>query len=128
MDKHFLKCQGYEVKSSTIYQDNEASILLERNSKRSSKKGTRHINIRYFFITDKVQNGEIDIEYMPTGKLIADYFTKPLQGNLFQKMRDRIQEIDMNHLQFYKQQYDKAMASKASSILKQYNMWKSPYK
>ena len=62
--KYFLECQGYEVNSSTIYQDNEASILLERNGKRSSKKGTRHINIRYFFITDKVQNGEVDIEYM----------------------------------------------------------------
>ena len=75
--KYFLECQGYEVNSSTIYQDNEASILLKRNGKRSSKKGTRHINIRYFFITDKVQNGEIDIEYMPTGEMLADFFTKP---------------------------------------------------
>ena len=71
--KYFLECQGYEVNSSTIYQDNEASILLERNGKRSSKKGTRHINIGYFFITNKVQNGEIDIEYMPTGRMIADF-------------------------------------------------------
>ena len=118
--KYFLECQGYEVNSSTIYQDNEASILLERNSKRSSKKGTRHINIRYFFITVKVQNGEIVIEYMQMGKMIADYFTKPLQDNLFRKMRDRIEGIDMNHLQFYKQKYDEVMATKAASILKQY--------
>ena len=96
--KYFLECQGYEVNSSTIYQDNEASILFEHNRKRSSKKGTRHISIRYFFITDKVQNGDMDIEYMPTGEMIEDYFTKPLQGNLFQKMRDQIQGIDMNHL------------------------------
>ena len=126
--KYFSECQGYEVNSSTIYQDNEASILLERNGKRSSKKGTRHINICYFFITDKVQNGEIDIKYMPTGKMIADYFTKPLQDNLFKKMRDQIQGIDMNRLQLYKQQYDEAMATKASSLLKQYNMWKNPSK
>ena len=36
--KYFLECQGYEVNSSTIYQDNEASILLECNGKQSSKK------------------------------------------------------------------------------------------
>ena len=90
------------VKSSTIYQDKEASILLERNRKRSCKKGTRFINIRYFFITDKVKSGEVDIEYMPTGEMIGDYFTKPLQGALFQKMRDQIQGIDMNDLQLYK--------------------------
>ena len=121
-----MEYQGYEVNKSTIYQDNEANILLERNGKRSSKKRTRHISIHYFFITDKVQNWEIDIEYMPTGKMIADYFTKLLQGNLFQKMRDQIQGIDMNHLQLYKQQYDEAMATKAASLLKQYDMWKSP--
>ena len=117
--KYFLECQGYEVNNSTIYQDNGANILLKRNGKRSSKKGTRHISIRYFFITDKVQKGEIDIEYMPTGKMIADYFTKPLQGNLFRKMIDQIQGIDTNHLQLYKQQYDEAMSAKASSLLKQ---------
>ena len=59
--KYFLECQGYEVNSSTIYQDNEASILLESNGKRSSKKGTRHISNPYFFIIDKVQNGDIYI-------------------------------------------------------------------
>ena len=63
---------------------------------------------------------------MPTGEMIADYFTKPLQGNLFQKKKDRIQGIDMNHLQLYKQQSDEAMATKAASLLKQYNMWKNP--
>ena len=36
--KYFLEYQGYVVNSSTIYQDNKASILLERNGKRSSKK------------------------------------------------------------------------------------------
>ena len=45
------------------------------------KKGTRHIKIRYFFINNKVQNGEIDIKHMTMGEMIADYFIKPVQGN-----------------------------------------------
>ena len=50
--------------------------------------------------------------------MIADYFTKLLQGNQFQKMRDQIQGTDMNHLPLYKQQYDDAMATKAAHLLK----------
>ena len=114
------------VKSSTFYQDNKASILLKRNGKRSSKKGTRFINIRYFFITDKVKSGKVDIKYMPTGEMIGDYFTKPLQGALFRKMRDQIQGIDMNDLQVYKQQYEEAMVAKKAHLLEQYLMWKNP--
>ena len=109
--KYFLECQGYVVKSSTIYQDNEASILLEQNGKRSSKKGTRFINIWHFFITDKVKNGEVDIKYMPTKEMVADYFIKPFQGAWFRKMRNQIQGIDMNDLQLYKQQYNEVIAA-----------------
>ena len=124
--KYFLECQGYVVKSNTIYQDNEASILLKWNGKRSSKKGTRFINICYFFITNKVKNGEVDIKYMPTEEMVADYFTKPFQGALFRKMRDQIQGIDTNDLQSYKQQYNKAIAAKEARLLEQYNIWKNP--
>ena len=60
-NKYFFECQGYEVNSSTIHKDNKAIILLKQNGKRSSKKGTRYISTRFFFIIDKVQNGEIDI-------------------------------------------------------------------
>jgi hypothetical protein len=78
--RYFLELQGYGVKESIIYQDNQSSILLlEKNSRGSSSKRTRHINIRYFFVTNRVQNKEVSIEYCPTGEMIADFFTKPLQ-------------------------------------------------
>ena len=46
--------------------------------------------MRYFFIADRVKSKEIRIEYCPTGIMIADYFTKPLQGVLFRKLRGMI--------------------------------------
>jgi hypothetical protein len=46
--------------------------------------------LRYFFIADRVKSGEIRIEHCPTGIMIADYFTKALQGAQFRKMRDMI--------------------------------------
>jgi len=71
-----------------------SSILLEKNGRSSSSKRTRHINIRYFSVKDHVDSGAIRIEHCPTKEMLADYFTKPLQGVLFYKLRDSIMNID----------------------------------
>jgi hypothetical protein len=65
-------------------------MLLKNNGRASSSKRTRHINIHYFFITDRIKAGEVKVEYCPTGEMIANYFTKPLQGSLFKRFRDMI--------------------------------------
>ena len=48
------------------------------------------MNNRYFWIKDRVKSEGITIQYCPTEKMIADFFTKPLQGSLFRKFRDVI--------------------------------------
>jgi hypothetical protein len=88
--QYFLECQGFEVKTSTLYQDNMSAMLLEKNGMASSTKRTKHINVRYFFIKDKVESGEVTIEHCGTNDMLADYFTKPLQGKKFKEFRDRI--------------------------------------
>ena len=60
---------------------------MERNGRASSSKRTRHINIRYFFVQDRIAAGEMSVAYCPTKEMVADYFTKPLQGALFRKLR-----------------------------------------
>jgi hypothetical protein len=87
---YFLEAQGYKIDDNVLFQDNKSSILMETNGRGSSGKRTRHINVRYFFIADRVKSKEIRIEYCPTGIMIADYFTKPLQGVLFRKLRAMI--------------------------------------
>ncbi|KAG7373109.1 reverse transcriptase RNA-dependent DNA polymerase [Nitzschia inconspicua] len=92
--RHFLEAQGYTMKENVVYQDNESAILLEKNGRQSSTKRTRHLEVRYFFVTDNVHRGKLSIEYCPTGDMIADYFTKPLQGSQFRKMLKQILNID----------------------------------
>ena len=41
-----------------------------------------------FFIKDRIDNGDIKVEYLHTKSMIADYLTKPLVGELFYKLRD----------------------------------------
>lgn len=50
-------------------------------------KQSRHIAIRYFFIKDKHDKGEITINHCPTSIMLADYHSKPLQGKLFRDFR-----------------------------------------
>jgi hypothetical protein len=87
--KYFLEAQGYGT-DIIMFQDNQSSIRLEENGWASSGKRTLHINIRYFFITDRIAKKEVGIQYCPTKQMVAVYFTKPLQGALFYKFRDQI--------------------------------------
>ena len=90
---NFLDGQGFSIDESILYQDNTSAILLEKNGRDSSTKRTRHMNIRYFFLKDQVDSKRVKIEHCPTADMLADYFTKPLQGLQFRKLRDRIMNI-----------------------------------
>jgi hypothetical protein len=91
--RYFMKAQGYGVKNNVLFHDNKSSIILEKNWKASSSKRTKHINIRYFFITNRVQKEEVSVVWCPTGDMIGDFATKPLQGGLFHKFRDQIMGV-----------------------------------
>jgi hypothetical protein len=60
---------------------------MEMNGKASCGQRSRHIDIRYFFITDHAKRHDIRIVHCPTADMLADFFTKPLQGSLFRKFR-----------------------------------------
>jgi hypothetical protein len=91
--RQFMEAQGYQVNNNILLQDNKSAILLESNGKASSSKRTKHIKIRYFFITDRVSKGDLSIEWCPTDEMIGDFMTKPLQGAKFRKFRDLIMGV-----------------------------------
>ena len=62
--------------------------LIEKG--RSTSELTRHIDLGFFWIHDLLKRGLITVEYCPTEQMVADYMTKPLQGSLFQTMRDKV--------------------------------------
>ena len=80
---YYIQAQGYKMKSAKIYQDNKSTILLENNGKFSSSKRTKHIKHKYFFVTDKIEEGEVSVEYKPTTEMWTDINTKPKQGRSF---------------------------------------------
>jgi hypothetical protein len=88
--KMFMEAQGYPISQCIFEQDNESAIRLEKNGRSSCGPKSRHINIRYFFIKDRTADEGITIRHCPTLEMLADFFTKPLQGALFRKFRDVI--------------------------------------
>jgi Reverse transcriptase (RNA-dependent DNA polymerase) len=81
--------QGYKKQSVRLEQDNQSCIAL-LNKGRSTAETTRFIEIRMFWISDYFKNGAVEVVYVPTEDMTADYFTKPLQGAIFSKMSKKI--------------------------------------
>ena len=75
----FLEAQGYDVTNNVIYQDNKSAILLDNNGKAYIGKRTKHINMWYFFVTDRIQKGNVSVEWCPTGNIIWIH-SKPYGG------------------------------------------------
>ena len=86
--KRWLQVQGYVLKRNIFHQDNEIAMRLESNGMRSTGDKSRHIHIRYFFIKYILKRQNIELLHCPTERMVADYYTKPLQGALFRKLRD----------------------------------------
>ena len=55
-----------------------------------SSPRTRHINVRYHYIREKIINGEIVVKYLSTEEMVADIFTKPLDKVKFVKFRTQL--------------------------------------
>ena len=91
--RFFLEAQEYGVKENIVFQDNKTDILLEKNGKASSGKRTKHINMRYFFITDQISNGRVKVVWCTTGDMTADFYTNSLQGAMFCDFRDNIMGV-----------------------------------
>ena len=85
----FLIDQGYEDRSAIIFQDNKSTIQLISNGL-SNSESTRHIDIRYFFLHDRIKEQEITIIYRWTNEMLADMLRKLLQGEQFRAFRNQL--------------------------------------
>ena len=89
--RSFLQHQGIDDIKIILYQDNKSAMILQENGRTSTGKRSRHLNVRYFFVTDVIKKGLLKVMYCPTGDMIADFFTKPIQGGDFKKFRKLVQ-------------------------------------
>jgi hypothetical protein len=77
-----LRGQGYETGPVVLYQDNMSTMALMKRGGPASER-SRHIDIRQFWVKERVDAGEMVVRHLPTALMFANIMTKPLQGQQF---------------------------------------------
>jgi hypothetical protein len=83
---------GYEQGATKILEDNVSTIALLTNGV-THRQSTRHVNMRYFFIRDRIKSGEIALEHIPGLLQVADMMTKQIDGAQLQRLCSQIMTI-----------------------------------
>ena len=77
---------------------------------KSVEKNSRHIKIKYFFMTNRVKDKELKTIYCPTKAMVLDFFTKLWQGLLFLTHGNAVLGISEDNMALYRRQYEKYVA------------------
>ena len=87
-----LRDYSYKLSKVPLLCDNESAIRMADNPVEHSR--TKHIAIRYHFLRDHQQRGDIEIAYVSTKEQLADIFTEPLDEKIFTKPRNELNILD----------------------------------
>ncbi len=72
---------GSDTNPTTILADNQAAIKMGSNPVNHPR--AKHIDTSYHYVRNKVEEGAIRLEYIPTDPMVADGLTKPLDAGKF---------------------------------------------
>ena len=75
---------GLNFSHIPIFCDNQSAIAMTGNPVQHSM--TKHISIRYHFIREHVEEGTIELKFVPTDQQLADIFTNPLSEATFTRL------------------------------------------
>lgn len=75
---YLLRDLGADNIKPILHTDSQGCIQVSKNPAKHWK--FKHIDTRYYFVRDHVQEGDIGIEYVGTANNVADILTKPLRG------------------------------------------------
>lgn len=83
-----LRDFGLELGTVPLYYDNTSAIHIAKNPVQHSR--TKHIDIRFHFLRDRVEKGDIVLYFVETDFQFADIFTKPLDTSRFVRLRSEL--------------------------------------
>ena len=87
--RQFLQELGHNQLTIVIGVDNKCSMhLLEQGT--GSFKRAKHIKVRFFWLKGFIDDGEIELQYIPSEELVADMLTKATTGAKFKYLRGKL--------------------------------------
>ena len=84
--RNFVIAQGYDLGPVVIYQDNLSCMALMKKGGPCSDR-SRHINIRHFWLKERVDGKEVTIQHLGTAEMFSNALTKPVQDAQFIRER-----------------------------------------
>jgi hypothetical protein len=73
---------------SIVYGDNQSAIAVTNNGIKGEK--TKHVDVKYHFVTETVERGDVQLKWIPTAEQQADIFTKALPAPAFELLRKQL--------------------------------------
>jgi hypothetical protein len=73
---------------STVHGDNQSAIAVAKNGVKSER--TKHVDVKYHFVTETVERGEVQLQWVSTHEQQADIFTKALAAPVFHQFRKQL--------------------------------------
>jgi hypothetical protein len=73
---------------STVHGDNQSAIAVAKNGVKGER--TKHVDVKYHFVTETVERGEVQLKWVSTHEQQADIFTKALAAPAFHQFRKQL--------------------------------------
>ena len=80
-----MKGLNKEIPPTVIHEDNQSAIAIAKNPQFHSR--TKHVDIKYHFVRELVEDGIIQLSYCESGNMMADILTKGLAAPQHNKLR-----------------------------------------
>jgi hypothetical protein len=87
--RQLLADLGFKQEGPTvIFDDNQGCVALAQNAR--GGKRTKHIDVRYHFVRERIECGELKVVYVSTEHQLADLLTKALERVKLERLRERV--------------------------------------
>lgn len=82
---------GSTPQPARLLVDNKSAIALSRNPVHHER--SKHIDIKYHYIRECIDEGKVKIDHVGTGDQVADILTKALGRNKFMELRQKLEAV-----------------------------------
>jgi len=81
-----------------LFCDNNSAVMYSNNNRSLMK--SKHIDIKFLVVKERVQSGKLSIEHIGTNFMIADPLTKGLPPKVFHEHTARMGVTSIEDIQF----------------------------
>ena len=100
---------GQPQKTGTLLWEDNKACLIVAEGETSGAGRSKHIDIKFKYVTENIQNGSVNLRYIPTSWNYADMLTKPLGKIQFRRIVELCRNPEKNGIAESQDEHDKGL-------------------